>query len=286
MEKIPKKTLITFGAPKFTVRQWLLGSSARACNVVDEHVAWGMKSVENAAGLSGRNPMSFNERGAGFWWWKGYVVYHALKEADYGDIICYSDVGRGNSVKLLRLSLDPIIAWMKEHNQPCVPGVQLPWCGTKKNWTKREAFVRKGLDSPTYWNSPPVGSSFTIWIKTDETLKFAENWARECMDRNLISDDPSSCVEPEFDDLISHMCDQALLGLNLFNKPWKLLNYNDPTEPNYDVKNLESWICSMSGNKPHGLWSNIFEVVSMMYLFSERSLLWIYHKIRRIRASI
>lgn len=266
------RTLVTFGAPKFKVRQWLLGGSARACGVVDQHRAWGPRTAERSAGLEGKNPMSFSERGAGYWWWKGFVVRHALENAKDGDIICYSDVGRGDSVKLLRLSLDPILAWMKEHNQPCMPGIQIPWYGTKKNWTKREAFVRKDADRADVWDSPPVQSTFTIWIKTPETLEFARQWAADCMDRGLISDDKSQCDEPDFSEFDTHMCDQSLLGLNLIKKDWKLLNFENEIRPKFNDKDLELWLSFLSEDSPSGIAANFFGKMASIYLFLENRL--------------
>lgn len=241
--------LVSFGSRRFLHRQFFLGASARLNHVADSITAWSPEKLM-AMGFAQRvKGIRFDERGSGFWAWKPFVIEQKLAEVPDGDIVFYCDVGRRYPFKLLNRTLDPYFAWMGEQGQDCMPGVRIPWKGPMSVWTKRDALVLTGMDSPAVHQAIPIQASFSIWRACDFTRAFVTEWMDLCSDRRLVSDDPSTCGLPELPDFHEHRHDQSLLtlcclkhGLNALDIGEKMppIDTQHPSEVAHWFSNQES----------------------------------------------
>ena len=205
--------LVSYATPRFRLRQLLLGWSARLNHVAASVTSWNPEKLR-AAGFESRvNDIRLDDRGSGFWAWKPFIISKRLREVPDGDIVFYCDVGRLYPFKLLDQPISPYVRWMDDHGQDVMPGVEIPWDGQASVWTKRDAFVSLGMDSPEVHAASPVQASFSVWRASPRSRELAEEWMDLCSQRSLISDDPSRGDLKELPEFRAHRHDQALLTL-------------------------------------------------------------------------
>lgn len=227
--------LITYGTRRFRHRQWLLGWSAKANQVVDTVSHWTPEKL-TSAGFEERCPeIKLSDRGSGYWAWKPFIIQKKLEEVPSGDIVFYCDVGRLYPFKILDQPLLPYINWMREHDQSCMPGIEIPWDGSTSVWTKRETLIHLNMDKPHIHQQSPVQASFSIWQKTSQSEEFISQWMEWCSQKKLISDDLSTDHIEELPEFRGHRHDQALLTLCCLQKNMLALNLG-ASAPTIDSK--------------------------------------------------
>jgi hypothetical protein len=205
--------LVTYATPRFRLRQWLLGVSARLNGVVDTVSSWSPRELL-AAGFEDRcKDIKLSERGSGFWAWKPFIIDAKLREVPDGDLVFYCDVGRLYPFKLLDQSLRPFLDWMEEQGQDVMPGVEIPWDGPNLAWIKREVLVAIGMDRPEVHSAAPIQASFSLWRAGSRSRDFVGSWLDACSHREWVSDDPSREGLVEHPGFRAHRHDQALLSL-------------------------------------------------------------------------
>lgn len=205
--------LISYATTKYRHRQIFLTASALANGVVDSADTWNPRKLL-AAGFRETAPdISLSEHGSGFWAWKPFVILLALEAIPDGDIALYCDAGRKFPYILLDTDLDCFLKWMEDHDQDIMPGISIPWNGPMSVWTKNDAFVGTGMGTPEVRNMSPTQASFSFWRNTAATREFVREWLGWCVQRNLVSDDPSTSVAAESPEFKAHRHDQSLLNL-------------------------------------------------------------------------
>lgn len=210
--------LATYATPIFLHRQWFLGKSALANRVVDSVTNW-TPSRLLAAGFNSRAPkISLRSRGSGFWAWKPFIIEHHLARIPDGDFVLYCDVGRRNDFKQLTWPLDGLMGWMNTRNQDILPGLLIPWKGPMSMWTKRDAFLLTGMDSPEAHSATPIQTSFSLWKAGRAAREVASAWMDLCAEPNLVGDVRGVCGLPELPDFKDHRHDQSLLTLCCLRK--------------------------------------------------------------------
>jgi hypothetical protein len=127
--------LVTYATPRFRLRQWILGASARLNGVVDTVTSWSPKMLLEAGFEERCRNISLSERGSGFWAWKPFIIQRKLAEIPAGDLVLYCDVGRSYPFKMLEKPLTPYLRWMEEKGQDLMPGYE-------RNWAKRHDVTR------------------------------------------------------------------------------------------------------------------------------------------------
>lgn len=157
--------------------------------------------------------ISLAERGSGFWAWKPFIILKALESIAEGETVLYCDAGRKYPYILIDTPLDPFLSWMEEQKQSIMPGVCIPWNGPMSVWTKHDAFAGSGVDGESIRRAAPIQASFSLWRNKETTREFVREWLSCCVQRQLISDDPSVCVQTEAPDFKAHRHDQSLLNL-------------------------------------------------------------------------
>lgn len=205
--------LVSYATAKYRHRQIFLTASARANGVVATATSWNPGSLI-AAGFTKLAPdISLSERGSGFWAWKPFVILKALETAAEGEVVLYCDAGRKYPYILLDTSLDPFVSSMDGHNQDIMPGVSIPWNGPMSAWTKHDAFEATGVNGESIRSASPIQASFSLWRNHGTTKAFVQEWLSWCIQRQLVSDDPSASAQSEAPDFKAHRHDQSLLNL-------------------------------------------------------------------------
>jgi hypothetical protein len=203
--------LVSYATAKYRHRQIFLTASARANGIVQIQTSWNPQKLI-AAGFQDLAPdISLAERGSGFWAWKPFIILRALDSAADGEVILYCDAGRKYPYILLDHPLDPFLSWMNDNGQDIMPGICIPWNGPMTVWTKGDAFRGSRVDGDEIRNSAPIQASFSLWRNTEATRTFVSEWLSWCIQRPLVSDDPSDT--PEAPDFKAHRHDQSLLNL-------------------------------------------------------------------------
>jgi hypothetical protein len=227
--------LITYATPRFRLRQLILGWSARANGVVNTVTHWTPKRLL-ATGFEDRcKDIKLTERGSGFWAWKPFIIEAKLREVPDGDLVFYCDVGRKYPFIILEHSLDCYIDWMRAHSQDIMPGVMIPWNGTMETWTKADAFFNTCLDKPHIRQASPIQASFSLWCASVSAKSFVHEWLALCLQRKLISDDPSQTVVAESHLFRGHRHDQSLLSLCCLRHSIKGIELGNES-PNFNEK--------------------------------------------------
>ncbi len=205
--------LLTYATPRFRLRQWILGTSARLNGVVDTVTSW-TPDMLLAAGFEERcKGIKLSERGSGFWAWKPFIIAAKLREVQEGDVVFYCDVGRSYPFKTIGRAITPYLEWMHSEAQFIMPGVHIPWKGPMSMWTKRAAFHVTGLDNEAAHRSAPIQASFSFWIVGEASRQLCKEWLELCLQGFLINDDRSPPPLHELPDYFEHRHDQSLLSL-------------------------------------------------------------------------
>jgi hypothetical protein len=205
--------LVSYATAKYRHRQWFLAATAKANGIVASATSWTPARLA-ASGFPKLAPdIALSERGSGFWAWKPFIILEALESLPEGETVLYCDAGRKYPYILLDTPLDPFVSWMDKAGQDIMPGIAIPWNGPMSVWTKGDAFLGSGVDGDTVRNAAPIQASFSLWKNHETTRKFVREWLSWCVQRQLISDDPSSSEKTEAPDFKAHRHDQSLLNL-------------------------------------------------------------------------
>ncbi len=158
-------------------------------------------------------------KGNGYWLWKPYFIKKTLEKLNYGDYLFYCDSGSYfiDSIKNLILFSDLDQDMMV---------FELPFL--EKQYTKRDAFVLMGCDSERYSNSNQILASFSLWKKSDFTLKFVDDWLQYAQDERIITDKANQCGLADYNEFIAHRHDQSIFSL--LCKKSSLKVYRDPSQ--------------------------------------------------------
>ena len=248
MSKHPRIHLVSYATGLYRHRQWFLSKSALANGIVDTSTDWTPRRV-GKAGFSDVAPdISLSERGSGFWAWKPFIIARKLASVPDGDIVFYCDAGRKYPYIRLSRPIDPLLAWMDEHNQDILPGVELPWAGDMSVWTKRDAFVLTGMDVPSVHSTVPIQASFSLWRANPATRNFVDEWLSWCARRDLVSDDNGITGTPEFNQFRGHRHDQSLLTLCCINHGIEGLDLGI-NRPDFNERDPNQILQYMKGSK-------------------------------------
>lgn len=253
---MPRIHFVTFATPSFRPRQWLLECSARKIGRADAIHTWNPARLEKDGFLT-RHPALFpGSKGFGWYAWKPYIILQTLAGANDGDLVIYQDVGRREPV----LISGPLEFWhrhLEETRQSCIPGVEIPWWGPNRIWTKKQAFESLGLDHPEHWEKPQVQASWSVWRKCPATLAFVGEWAALCTERNLVGGELPSGIGGECPGFREHRWDQSLLTLLTWRDHLQPLGGLARPLAGFNEKSCAAWAERLHGKGrqfPETLW--------------------------------
>ena len=144
-------------------------------------------------------------RGAGCWLWKPYIILDQLNHLQSGDCLFYADSG----VEIIR-DLTPLVDLCIQQD-----GILLFSNDghLNKTWTKRDCFVLMGCDAENYHNAEQLSASFQVYIKNQKTIDFVEEWLSYCQNPHILTDLSNTCGLENFPEFIEHRWDQSVLSL-------------------------------------------------------------------------
>lgn len=158
-------------------------------------------------------------RGGGYWLWKPYIIYDALKKINYGDYLLYVDSG-----SYFISDLNAIIRCM-EANENDIISFSLPFL--EKQWTKMEVLEYMGCkNSSKVIDSCQRIATFIFMKKSDRTIEFMEKYLYIAQQDTLITDQLDPRIQ---DDLfIENRHDQSIFSV--LSKIENIPVYRDPSE--------------------------------------------------------
>ena len=196
---------------------------------IEEIYSYDISEIKNTPFFEGNREILSNPKGIGYWLWKPYIILEALKKVGDGDIIIYCDCG----IQIIQ-SLTPLINIC--HNRDDI--LLFKNCNYLNSmWTKRDCFILMDCNSTEYWNSPHCDAAFSIFKKSDISLKFVNEWLAFGSNKFIISDLPNICSEKNLPEFIDHRWDQSILSL--LAKKYNLNLYRMPTQFGNHYKMLE-----------------------------------------------
>lgn len=142
------------------------------------------------------------QRGAGYWLWKPFIISQILNQIEEDSIIFYLDSGDtflpGVKNKIEELSKDrDIIISTSFFSQ--------------KDYTKRDCFHFMNCDSEEYWNAHQVEAGIVAFKNTQLSKKFVNEWLEFCKNKFIVSDLSNISGKPNFPSFIDHRHDQSIL---------------------------------------------------------------------------
>ena len=223
-------------------RQKLLNKSAVTVANADEEISWTKNDIKESNFFLRNQKILQQERGAGYWIWKPYIILKTLNKVAKNDWVIYSDVGKpfrrndpnrcGNNKigNVMNVSFDALIDFADQQSG-FTPGTWVPHYGNAKKWTKRDCFVGMGCDYPEYHNSGQLIASYSCWSNTEASRKFLTQWLNWCQMEAIVTDATNVYGKPNFAEFSDHRHDQSICTnltiknkIKLFNSPKKSLN--------------------------------------------------------------
>jgi hypothetical protein len=158
-----------------------------------------------------------DQKGAGYWLWKPYIILKTLEKIPENDIVFYLDVDHyfiANTVDTSFVSL------IKDHLSRDVydPTREAPsqlFFNNKAfipHGCKRDAFILTGCDTERYWTEYMIVPGYIFWKNNLHSIKLVKEWLRFCCDKRIITDAPSQLGE-EYPEYSGHRHDAAILAL-------------------------------------------------------------------------
>ena len=213
--------LVNYATNRFLKAQKRLNKSARKFGI-GHCLSYTDKDILHTDFYEKNKEILNQERGAGYWLWKPYIILQALKQANDGDVIIYSDSGAE-----IIASLQPLINLSL--NRKGLIFFQVPCYTTtfvNKSWTKRDCFILMEADNKAFHQAQQVAGSPSLFIKNQANIDFIQQWLHYCEDPRIITDQPNTCGKKNYPEFYDHRHDQSVLsilvkknGLEIFRDP-------------------------------------------------------------------
>lgn len=168
--------------------------------------------------------------GAGFWLWKPYIIYEALKKMKEGDLLMYLDCGF-----YLIDDPEPLLKLCVENEGIYFP--QMDGEGTIGMLMKRRALDLMGVLNERYLKAPSVVANVQIYQKNDKTMKFVKDYLDWCSVPEVLMNDEFLNLKPYDGEPANqrHLHDQSIIsvlkerdGIIGFRCPYQHGNHQKP----------------------------------------------------------
>lgn len=219
--------LVNFAVPELHQAQKTLNRSA-LCFGVDKCVSYNKHTVKRTEFYKKHKNIFDQERGAGYWLWRPFIIFEALQAAEEGDIVIYSD-----SDSEITAPVDPLVNLCREKG-----GILLFHAHDPRDkhlnimWTKRDCFILMNADEPRFHEAEQIASSPQLYQKNRLSMAFVREWLDYCSDERILTDMPNRCNLDDYEAFKGHCHDQSVLsllfvryGLEAFRDPSQRGNY-------------------------------------------------------------
>lgn len=161
--------------------------------------------------------------------WKPYIIKKALSEIEEGEYLFYCDSGSQfvNSLNSLMASFDAKFDIMPFELQYI-----------EKHWTKRDCFKLLDCDESNFIESKQIIGGFSLWKKSDFSIKFVSEWLQYAQDSRILTDTDNQLELPNYEGFVSHRHDQSIFSLLIKKNNIKV--YRDPSQFGSDFFDLYS----------------------------------------------
>lgn len=200
-----KIVAISYSNQKYLTQLRYNRKSAIEIGKVDEFYSYGPENIDKKFKEINKDILS-RKRGNGYWLWKSYFLLKTMKEKlNEGDYLIYTDACNlyKNNTKIL------IDFMIKEKTEILL--YRLPFI--ERCWTKRDAFILMGADSPFYADTKQFSASHQIYKKSKFTEIFLEDLLYYSQDKRIITDDPNTLGFPNLNGFFDNRHDQTVLSL-------------------------------------------------------------------------
>lgn len=228
-----KVYLLSFSTLDYANSQKKLELSALK-HKVDTIISVNQDAIRRTDFYKSNKSILMQNRGAGFWLWKPYLILKSLRSIKEGDVLIYADSGveiiSSVSPLIKILNINPILLFQDSGDS------------TNSQYTKGDCFALMNCDKEIYYNSRPVQASFQIYRNVESSRRFVTEWLAYCQNANIITD-YQNIWQNNKKDFIDHRHDQSVLSLlaikyniELFRDPsqWgnhqKIAKYQVPGE--------------------------------------------------------
>lgn len=145
------------------------------------------------------------QRGAGYWWWKPYIILNTMHNVPEGDTVFYidADIAVNDDPLVFTREIDSIknIAVI-DNALPCY------------RYTKRDCFIMMDADTEEWHNSSQAWAAALAFKNNSYTRGFVTNWLVCCSNAHLIDDSPSFMGD-ELPGFAQHRWDQSIMDILL-----------------------------------------------------------------------
>ena len=204
-ETVPKIVAISYANELFERELLINKKSALEVGKVDKYYSYGPKDIDPIFQEKNKDILS-RKRGNGYWLWKPYIILKTFKEKLVeGDYLIYTDAGI-----LYRDSTYKIINFLKEQNAE-MWAIQLDI--VEKQYTKRDAFILLGADSPFYTDTNMYMAGIQVYRKSKFTEKFLEELLYYSQDKRIVTDEPNVLGKQNYKEFIENRHDQSVFSL-------------------------------------------------------------------------
>ncbi len=197
--------LLTFGNHGYEVSMNILATSALATGSVDKVIFWNDDKLRKTPFFKANRKILTQQRGAGYWLWKPYIILEELKKLKKGDFLIYSD-----SKMLARQNFD-VLYDLCAREKGILLFRNLPQ--TIECWCKRDALVLMNADKPEIYKSFDFAAMMSVWQKTPEAVGFLEEWLKFCEDERILTDMDNTQGKPNYPYFVDHRHDQAVFSV-------------------------------------------------------------------------
>lgn len=149
-------------------------------------------------------------RGAGYWLWKPFIIQRTLEQMSDRDVLLYCDAGR---IPYYRFTRPPAALLRLARQKGFLTGASTPQHGPLRRWTKRDCLTIMDGDRQEVLERPMIQATWSVWTKTPAATHFVDQWLNYSIDPLCLTDTPNELGQPNHADFRDHRHDQSISSL-------------------------------------------------------------------------
>jgi hypothetical protein len=153
---------------------------------IDEIVQWGFDDPTKERNLVDTDLYSelrawFDKHNHAYWVWKPYIILDLLKSINDGDMVIYWDCS-----PLFPKFSNSFLPFLEHINEYEVVAGLEQYGLLHRRWTKKDCFELMDCTGKKYWRGRrQIQASWSVWKKSNKTIKVVEDWLRWCKNKNV-----------------------------------------------------------------------------------------------------
>ena len=219
-------TLINYSNEHYTNAQKINTNTALKIGGFKKVISYSEKDIDSV--FWNKNKKILQQiRGGGYWLWKPYIIKKALAEIDDGEYLFYCDSGSRfiepfeKMIYSFDIKLDIIVFELQ---------------AIEKRYTKKDCLLLMDCDESNMAESKQRQATFSLWKKTDFSMKFLEEWLFFAKDERILTNIENELGFGNDENFVEHRHDQSIFSL--MTKKYNLKAYRDPPQFGNNFKDL------------------------------------------------